>query len=124
MSGEFGGQGINRNSDDSGNVAWRITLLAMSITSREHSCHGCTWSGTMFRYLTAVRDCAIGILGPKMFQENIFNSITLPLLLTCVHPKVHPDAVASVGNRCIQKTTSGFSLTQKIKLSKAGTVRS
>ncbi|XP_016389045.1 collagen alpha-4(VI) chain-like [Sinocyclocheilus rhinocerous] len=50
-----------------------------------------TWSTTMFRYLTAVRDCAFGIMGPKVSQENIAHIITG---LCC--PAVHPGAIASV----------------------------
>ncbi len=37
----------------------------------------CTWSTTMFRYLAAMRDCAVGIMRSKVSQENIAHDTML-----------------------------------------------
>ncbi len=43
----------------------------------------CTWSTTMFRYLAAMRDCAVGIMGSKVSQENT-HDFTQQCILGCI----------------------------------------
>lgn len=94
MSGEFEGHGINRNSPS---CSCCIILLVMAITGREHSWHEGVVRNNV-QIPDSFQDSAIGIMEPKVSQENIANSITLPPP-ACVQPTVDPGTIACVGHR-------------------------
>ncbi len=75
---------------------WQGTQLLWGACALQDR-YRCSCSAVMFRYLTATRGCAIGIMGPKVSQENIAHSITPPL---------HSGAIAFIGNWIIHARPS------------------
>lgn len=89
----------------SDSVACRIILLMITITGRLLWIHvlGLHQCSDTWQY--SVRNCAVGIIGPEVAQENIAHSITPPSL-ACIHQTVHPGAIASDGNQRIKPRPS------------------